>query len=141
MRKSHYHTNLGINNYSLQPRSEKKGRDFWGEHWWVTIHTAAAAYTPDKAYEFKNMIYYLFQNIPCEECRMHALDNLKKYPLEQYLNNNHDTFYWSYLFHDTVNQQWNSRNPDKQQKKSPNYDYIKSYYFNALKGDCKACSL
>ena len=125
-------------------RSEKKGRDFWGEPAWTTIHSLAAAYTPDKCDEFKTFVTSFFKLLPCPSCSKHAQANLKILPLEPYLGNNHDLFFWTYVFHDAVNQQCNERNTsenrDKPKKSSPNYDDIKTYYFKALVSECKVCA-
>lgn len=123
----------------ITQRAEKKGREFVGPTVWSTIHSFAAGYTPDKAECFKKFITCTFMLFPCDECRGHAFENLRTLPLDNYLANNHDLFYWTYIFHDTVNQQWNKRNPDKPMKISPNYDDIKNYYFSALESDCSAC--
>lgn len=119
---------------------EKKGRAFWGPFEWTSIHTKCAAYKPEKAAAFKTYIYSLAELIPCEDCGKHFLANLKKYPVENYLDNNHNLFFWSYLIHDAVNLQINAANPGNPKKISPKFDKIKSYYFKALGEDCKVCN-
>lgn len=117
----------------------KKGRDFWGPSEWQSLHSKCAVYKPEHASAFLAYINALPSILPCEECGKHLKKNLKDYPPDVYLGNNHDLFFWSYLLHDTVNQQINAANPGKPKKVSPPFDKIKAYYFRALGEDCKVC--
>lgn len=65
--------------------------------------------------------------------------NLKKYPIDKYLCNNHDLFFWTYVLHDAVNQEHNHLKPDEPPKFSPPFDDVKDFYFKALSEECKAC--
>lgn len=121
--------------------STKKGKGFWGDANWHTIHCNAAAYTPEKRDIFKQWITAHFSLLPCKECSSHAHANLKALPIDSFLDNNHDLFFWTYYLHDIVNQQCNSRmKPGQPHKKSPPFDEVKDYYFKGLniKG-CKSC--
>lgn len=118
----------------------KRGRDFWGPSEWTALHAKAAAYKPEKAAAFKAYVHALAELLPCEECGKHFAENLKKYPVENYLRNNHDLFYWSYIIHDSVNQQHNIYKPKEPKKYSPPFDKVKQFYFKALGADCKVCS-
>lgn len=120
--------------------SVKKGRDFWGPPVWTTLHTFAAAYTPKKAGAFKQFVSSLPDLMPCESCCNHLRDNLKKYPPDAYMRDNHSLFMWSYLLHDTVNIQRAKHHPEGEPiGKSPPYDQVKAFYFNALADECAAC--
>jgi hypothetical protein len=116
-----------------------KGRDFWGPSFWKTIHCAAAAYKPESAHAFQCFVNSMTELLPCDECRGHLKENLIKYPVDNFLNNNHETFFWSYVLHDAVNQQHNHYKPNKPPKISPPFDTVKQYYFEALSEECKAC--
>jgi Erv1 / Alr family len=108
-------------------------KEFWGPATWKLIHSMAAAYIPtDNNYvAFKNFITSLVYLLPCPVCREHFKINIKKYPIEQYLQSNKTLFYWTYIMHDLVNKQ--------NGKVSPQYDYVRSFYFNGLKEDCESC--
>ncbi len=120
---------------------DKKGRNFWGPPEWISLHTKAAAYKREKAKAFVSYVYCLAELLACDECGGHFLENLKKYPVENYLENNHTLFFWSYLIHDAVNQQINNAKPNEKKKISPPFDSVKAYYFRALGEDCKVCKL
>lgn len=125
---------------SREKIDEKKGRDFWGPSEWTSIHVKCAVYKPENAVAFKEYINALLSLLACEECGKHFRKNLATYPVDTYLGNNHDLFFWSYLIHDAVNQQINEANPSKPPKISPPYDKIKAYYFRGLGEDCKVCN-
>lgn len=42
---------------------------------------------------------------PCENCRIHLIDNLEKLPAEPYMKSNVSLFYHSWKLHDMVNEQ------------------------------------
>lgn len=113
----------------------KKGKDFFGPVLWQTIHILAATYTPTKEnyIAFKNFTVSLMYLIPCDLCKNHFKEFLKAHPIEKYMENNNSLFFWSYLCHDNVNR--------LQNKKSPEYAYVRAFYFNSLKDDCKHCGI
>lgn len=99
--------------------------EFWGPCFWRTIHSFAASYrnSPNVKQAFKQFIYSLIGIIPCSTCREHYRHNLKQLPLtEQYLQDAHNLFLWSYLLHDLVNKQLG--------KISPPFEKVKAQYFN-----------
>lgn len=118
----------------------KTGRSFWGPSEWKSLHSKCAVYKPQYAESFKAYINSLPDLLPCEECGNHFRANLKKYPVDTYLGNNHDLFFWSYLIHDVVNLQINASKPSQPKKISPPFDKVKQYYFRALGEDCKVCN-
>ena len=123
----------------LSMNSIKRGRDFWGPSFWATIHSAAAAYKPEYQTDFVSFMNTMSSILPCDKCKVHLKTNLRTYPIENYLKNNHDLFFWTYLLHDTVNEYHNKTHPHATPKKSPQYETIKKYYFKALGEECKAC--
>ena len=114
-------------------RSDKKGMEFVGPIKWASIHLTCASYTPDKCKQIKEWIKLEFDLLPCKECRSHAAEMLKKYPVEMYSANNEDLFFWSYIIHDEVNRRLG--------KKSPPYPEVKQYYFDALNTECTSCNI
>jgi hypothetical protein len=114
-------------------RSSTKGMEFAGPIKWASIHITCASYTPDKCVQIKKWIELEFELLPCKECRAHAAEMLKKYPIKDYLTNNERLLFWSYIIHDEVNHRLH--------KKSPPWDEIKRYYLDALGSDCTSCNV
>lgn len=111
----------------------KTGKSFWGPPTWHTIHAFAAAYTPSQREHFKAFIYSMQYTLPCDYCRQHLTQNLRQVKIDEYLDNNHNLFLWSYILHDLVNKQLG--------KTSPPYDVVKTYYFKGMGPECKSCKL
>lgn len=121
-----------------KPKTVKNG-GFWGPPHWRTIHCAAASYRPDKEGEFVCFLNAISEVLPCDKCRDHWKMVMLKFPVADYLRDSHSLFFWSYLVHDQVNQNWNEENPGEPRKISPPYEKVKAYYFDALREDCAAC--
>ena len=52
--------------------------DFFGPSLWRTMHImAASATTKRKRYLYIRWLHDLEENLPCENCRIHYIDNLK----------------------------------------------------------------
>ena len=118
----------------------KKGKDFWGEPVWITIHSFAAVYKQENASSFKAFMNSLPNLLPCEACRQHLSQHLKRFPMDKYLSNNHDLFYWTYLIHNEVNKEHNKHAAQGVAlKTSPPYDDVKNKYFKALAEYCSEC--
>lgn len=111
----------------------KTGKNFWGPPVWHTIHSTAASYKPHQRASFKRMMNTWTEMLPCDECRGHLKENLKRLPVDNYLDNNHNLFLWTYFLHDLVNKQLG--------KHSPPYKTVKEYYFKGLGPECTQCSL
>ena len=78
----------------------------WGPAIWMMIHFFAANLKKEKINIYVEFINTLMYVIPCEECRKHLRENIKKIPL--YINNksnNISIFEWSCNLHNLVNQQ------------------------------------
>lgn len=102
-----------------------KNNSFWGPCFWRMIHAFAASYRPTTTVKkaFKQFVYSLAGILPCDACRKHYIKNLNQLPLsEEYLQDAHNVFLWSYLLHDLVNKQLG--------KVSPPFEAIKNQYFN-----------
>jgi hypothetical protein len=109
-----------------------KNPKVWGPPMWRMIHSIAAAYefSSENAYAFKQFIFSLPGLIPCTNCQSMLLNMLQNViPLrEEYLTDNKKLFLWSYNLHNTVNK--------KLGVISPNYERVKSFYFNEK---CEIC--
>ena len=112
---------------------DRTGKFFWGPALWKSIHSLAAAYTPDQRKEYKKFIYSLQFLLPCNYCKKHLQQNLRKINIDYYLSNNHTLFLWTYFLHDIVNKALG--------KVSPPYDIVKTAYFKGMGPECTSCKL
>ena len=117
----------------------KKGKDFWGDPYWTTLHSSAAAYKPSREGAFRNLVHSYTELLPCDDCMQKFKINIAKLPMDSYMRNNHDLFFWTYAIHDMVNLDHNHDNPHAPPKKSPPFPEVKQFYFSALAEECKTC--
>ena len=114
--------------------TEYNSTKFWGPSLWKVIHSFAVKYQPRQKKEFKSFVENNLPTlVPCEKCCEHLKQNLKKLPLNDYLENNHTLFLWTYYLHDLVNRQLG--------KKSPPFDKVKKAYFDSLGVQCDSCKI
>ena len=95
----------------------------WGPTIWMMIHFFAANLKTEKIKYYIEFIKSLTYVIPCEECRKHLRENLKKIPL--IINNNSNNyliFEWSCNLHNIVNSQL----------KKTIYPYCQSLFYKYL---------
>ncbi len=116
----------------------KKGKDFWGEPIWRTIDILTATFRPQNADHLKNFLWSLSYLLPCEECGAHFRELLTINPIDPYLTNNHDAFFYNYITHDEVNQSINEKDSSAH-KYSPSFSTYKSFIFESLSQECKGC--
>ena len=115
------------------------GKDFWGPSYWDVLHASAVTYTPDKAEHYVALVFAYTGLLPCEMCRSNLLRNLKKHPVDKYLQDNHTLFFWSYILHDMVNKEYNMHHPDMPAKISPPFQVVKRHWFSGLGVPCRTC--
>lgn len=101
---------------------KKSGREFWGSSLWITIHILALNLDGKNNMQFKLFLVYLSYLLPCERCKKNLKYKLEAYPIDIYLNNNDDAFFYSYFIHDLVNISIN--------KISPPYDEVRKEYIS-----------
>jgi hypothetical protein len=118
-----------------------KGKAFWGPPIWTTVHILAATYKPETREAFVSFLWSLTKLLPCDECKSNLIKKLQSIPIEQYLSNNHDAFFLTYILHDSTNEHISDQHPNYPPKESPRYDDIKAFYFNALSQECKECGI
>lgn len=72
---------------------------------WVLMHMKAikSIEFTDKI-DFLHFIDYLCNNFPCERCRRHMIEYVDKDPPLNYFTIPDGMFYWSWKFHNDVNQ-------------------------------------
>lgn len=107
----------------------------WGPNVWYVIHLMAANYVPSKesAMAFRSFISSLSSLLPCDMCKIHLGENLRKVPLtSEVLRTNEALLKWTYDFHNAVNIML--------KKVSPPYDVIRAYYLNPPCSTCVAGS-
>lgn len=115
----------------------------WGKINWNFIHNMAVHYDKkiinEYIYFFKILLLALLKQ-ECEKCAKHYEENIKSFPIENYLKDANYLFLWTYLLHDMVNKRITKETGII--KESPDYNAIKNYYFS-LKNPvgCENCKI
>lgn len=120
-------------------RITKTGKSFWGPPIWQTIHILAATLKPGNGKAFVEFLRTLTILLPCEVCKENLKAKLEKIPPEPYLTNNRDAFFYTYLIHDLANTHITEHTGNE--KISPPYEDVKSYYFRSIGEDCEECKI
>lgn len=107
-----------------------KGKAFWGPPLWTTLHILAVFLTVKSSIHFKKILKCYTELKPCEKCKKHFKMNLISNPPDLFMDSNMDTFFYTYVMHDIVNQQIESEGEDV--KVSPDYKEIQTYYFKNI---------
>ena len=115
-------------------------KDFVGPSCWQVLHSFAAAYSPEQRDSFVAFVDSFSALFPCHICRKNLEKKRKLLPIEPYLDNNHDLFFWTYIIHDMVNSAITGSDPSNA-KTSPCYDTIKYVYFDAMGNHCDDCNI
>jgi len=82
--------------------------EVWGPHTWIFLHTITFNYpenpnSNDKD-NIRQFIKYFHTQIPCNKCKKHFKQNLKKHPLsESILSNKDNLIDWMIAMHNEVN--------------------------------------
>ena len=83
-------------------------RKVWGPVTWKFLHTITAKLRPEYFKEQRTNIITLIKNVcetlPCPECRMHAMDNIKRARLDL-ITTKEDLVKFVFEFHNLVNRQ------------------------------------
>lgn len=99
----------------------------WGPHAWIFLHSITLNYPQnptekemDNYYNFFMMLRYV---LPCDKCKGHYNDNLKKHPLtKQILSSRENVIKWLINIHNCVN--------EMTRKKHVSYDKVILKYYN-----------
>jgi hypothetical protein len=113
--------------------SSEENKDEWEGAMWHTLHSFCATYKECQREDFKVFIRYFTEFLCCDKFRQKYQQCLEKAPIDPYLSNNSDLFFWSYLIHDLQNKEAN--------KVSPPYKDFRQYYFSALGNECPSCKV
>lgn len=87
--------------YNIDPK-------LWGEPFWKILHIITISYPNNPTEDDKQHIKIFFENLqhilPCENCRNHYKNNLKKYPLtNDILSSRYKLIEWLVVIHNEVN--------------------------------------
>lgn len=108
--------------------------NIWGPKAWFFMESIALGYPTNPSDEDKKKTKRFFHALdfllPCEKCRIHYKENLKKYPIDQYLQNRDKLFEWINKIHNEV---CNSTGKKKLNVEDRLNYYLKLYYPNAYK--------
>ena len=108
--------------------NKKPATKKWGGNFWRTIHFAVAAYCPKKKKEFlhffKNVLPAL---IPCNSCRKHYQQNIKKLKIRQHLKSRKTLAKFVYLLHLKITDDITKRREKLDNKR------VKKTFFSAKK--------
>ena len=79
----------------------------WGPEIWKGFHYTALGYPEnptsiDKQHYLKYYESFMFV-LPCQECRQHYREHVKKMPLAEHLGNRKSLFNWTVEMHNRVN--------------------------------------
>ena len=78
----------------------------WGSCGWLFLHSVALNYPVNPTYNDKVHMKTYFEMVgkvlPCNTCKKHYEDNLKKLPIQ--LNSRKDLLNWTIDFHNLVNE-------------------------------------
>ena len=85
----------------------------WSIPIWFIMHYISVN-LPDRlsqqqAISFKAMIVSLRYLLPCQECRIHMNEYISKTEIDPYLETNNKLFYWTWEFHNSVNERTKKR--------------------------------
>lgn len=79
-----------------------------GKPVWETIHLFAAnAVTPEQRSKVADFIRSLVVMYPCKKCRLHTVQFLQEHPIENYMESAQLLLYFTWLYHESVNQKLN----------------------------------
>ena len=87
--------------YNIDPK-------LWGKHFWATAHYITISYPNNPSKEEKENVKKFFDLLtvllPCENCRLHYINNLKITPLtDDILNSKYKLIEWLVNLHNEVN--------------------------------------
>ena len=103
----------------------------YGPPGWVFIHALAGNSTEEpKRNAFVQWLKLLPAVFPCEICAAHLTQTMKTYPIERFADSAENLLKYTYILHDSANNDWNSSNPEKQRKVSPPWQDVKDMYLS-----------
>ena len=88
--------------------------EVWGPHGWIFLHTITFNYpnfpTNTEIKQYKNFFTSLKFVLPCDACKHHYTQNLKRYPLnDTVLSSRENLMKWLLNIHNSVNKMNNKK--------------------------------
>jgi hypothetical protein len=81
--------------------------DLWGPGAWTFLHSITFNYPKEPTSKHKEVHAHFFNALPyvlpCEKCAYHLSENLKKYPIEEVLDDKDEFVKWLIHIHNEVN--------------------------------------
>lgn len=116
--------------------------EVWGPHAWIFLHSVTFDYPDDPSESIKEQYKSFFESLqivlPCDMCRNHFKENLKKFPLtKNVLKSRKNLIEWLIDIHNNVNQ---SNNKPKLQYQDVVKKYLDYYEGNDIKDPPKCVS-
>lgn len=108
-----------VKNYYFK---NKLNKELWGKCMWKTTLVFAATLRPENANDFKAYLQSLSILFPFSNLKT----KLNQYPIDSYLTNNHDAFFYVFML---------------KGENSESFQFVKPYYFRALGKECKDCKV
>lgn len=101
-----------IENFETPTISGSADPKIWGPPFWFTLHNSAVHYpiqaSPIVKERMKHRIFAIPYEIPCSNCRPHAIDFIEKNrpQLENIVSGRHNLFQFYVDFHNKVNERY-----------------------------------
>lgn len=105
----------------------------WGPEVWRAIHSLAATYKSENVAYMRDYLTTLPYLLPSKQSQDIMNKFLKTFQINNYLGNNNDLFYYTFVLHNFVNENTAPKH------KSVSYNNVKSRYFRALGEECNDC--
>ena len=79
-------------------------KSIWGPSTWLYLHTITYNYPDNPTFDDKNKYSIFFNNLilPCKECQKEYNNILINYPINSFLNSNHDLNQWLITIHNEI---------------------------------------
>lgn len=136
------HNNNKTNTYGTQINLNAS---CWGSILWTTLEIVVAGYpeknvSPQMKSEYRNFFYSIGNVLPCDFCRNHYRQNMKKFPIDPYLGSRRDLAQWLYALHNQVNKLTGKTSPPPSfEKVFTKFDVIRTTCDDADNSDGKTC--
>ena len=101
--------------------------DDYANSFWIMIHATCIAYRPKTKNYMKSWLQSLINILPDQKWKKSSHEYIKTVDINMFLKCREDMLFWSYCFHDYIN--------DSVGKKSPSYREVKSYYLYKIAGE------
>ena len=110
----------------------------WGPCTWYYLHYLALNYNPKLKQNYISLIKFFHKSIPCIICKNNFTNKLKRFPINQFINNKEDFFKWTILIHNDINRRNYKRTYNVEDAKKLYQNYNKNKILNFLKNFCSS---